>query len=190
MDEEDEIEDRSFHKMVFDEDGNIMFKLATSVAYLPGRMSGMSPDSSNKKPLYHIISSDIENGSMAGKAICGIKPGRRSYGWYPVDEKATCPKCLQRAPVSHLSEPITKDGIKVEEKQIWEDLDAGKRGRRIRIQRVWLGKNEYGWSWYADAKPETLYSPVTGSYRRWSQLRVDSMHAEGKKGWKLISTQN
>jgi hypothetical protein len=185
---DEELEDNSFNKRVFNEDMTVTWEPRTAVAYLPGRMAGMNPNSSNKNPLYHIISSNIENGSMVGKAICGIKPGRRSYGWYPVDEKATCPKCLQHAPVSARSEPITKDGFKVEEKQIWEDLDVKNGGRRMRVQRVWLGQNEYGFSWYVDVRPEELYSPVTGKYQRCSQLRVDSMHEEGKKGWKLTKT--
>ena len=157
-------------------------------AYLPGRMAGMNPNGSNKRPIYHIVSSDVQNGDMGAKAICGIKPGRRSYGWVPVEDQATtCLKCLQRAPVSYDSKPITKNGIEVKEGQIWEDLDKNNGGRKMKIAKVWIGETPYGFAWFADARPEQLHLPVTGKYQRCSQLRVDGMHEEGKKGWKILT---
>ncbi len=67
----------------------------TTTAYLPGRMAGMNPNGSNKMPVYHIVPAVTENGDMGAVAMCGAKPKRRSYGWYPTGDPVTCEKCAK-----------------------------------------------------------------------------------------------
>lgn len=34
------------------------------------------------------------SGFWGTKALCGVEPGRRGYGWDSTDRQATCPKCI------------------------------------------------------------------------------------------------
>jgi rubredoxin len=41
--------------------------------------------------LFHALTHDVRGGS--GKALCGMKPGRRGYWSNDFSENVTCPKC-------------------------------------------------------------------------------------------------
>jgi len=64
-------------------------------ACLPGRMNGMNPNGSNKRPLYHFVPASTTDGDMAAVAACGAYPKRTSYGWHPTDDVATCATCIK-----------------------------------------------------------------------------------------------
>lgn len=39
---------------------------------------------------------DGSNGDWFDKALCGVVPGRRSYGWSDSNKEVNCPKCLKK----------------------------------------------------------------------------------------------
>lgn len=63
-----------------------------SILYLSGRcVNGAERDSGTK---FHVVS------NISGKALCGIKPGKRSAGWldaWQLPQQITCPKCLRKS---------------------------------------------------------------------------------------------
>lgn len=68
---------------------------ATVVASLAGRCT--SGEERGQGSRLHIVVGAHPNSSMAGKGLCGAKPGRRSVGWsLRQGEAATCPRCVKK----------------------------------------------------------------------------------------------
>lgn len=43
----------------------------------------------------HIVKGTEPNGFWGDKALCGTRPGDRSYGWSLTNRAATCDKCIK-----------------------------------------------------------------------------------------------
>lgn len=46
------------------------------------------------KVIHIIEATAIPNGYFGGKSLCGLEPGKHSYGWVNTEKEATCPKCI------------------------------------------------------------------------------------------------
>ena len=59
--------------------------------YLGGRCwNGAHRDAGR---VVHLVPDDE---SVFGQALCGARPGARSYGWAETDNEATCKRCLSK----------------------------------------------------------------------------------------------
>lgn len=65
-------------------------------AYKAGRsFNGAHRDAGT---IIHFVPSMPENtsGFWGYKALCGVEPGRRGYGWNGTEKPATCSKCIAK----------------------------------------------------------------------------------------------
>lgn len=46
--------------------------------------------------IVHIVAGPIPNGPWMDKALCGVRPGQKGYGWAESHREANCTKCLKK----------------------------------------------------------------------------------------------
>jgi len=49
------------------------------------------------KIIHYVPAMEIESyGDWFNTSLCGINPGKRSFGWIETDKTVNCPKCLKK----------------------------------------------------------------------------------------------
>lgn len=69
--------------------------MTTAFAIKSGTARSKDGAEKDRGYIVHIVPNPDTNGYWGDKAVCGTKPGKYSNGWYKVDRKPTCEKCVK-----------------------------------------------------------------------------------------------